>query len=734
MSASQVLLWELLNTAVVLQEQWDLLPPPAQEEVQQAADPRALLEALVRHKLLTPFQSERIATGKAFGLILGNYRVLDKIGSGGMGVIYLAEHIEMRRQVAIKVFHHAQDQPPQLLQRFFGEMRAVAQLQHPNVVAAIDSGKATGTDPDAPDLRYFVMEYVPGHDLEALVKASGPLPPIRACDLMYQVAAALDEAHKHNLVHRDIKPSNIRVTPEGQAKLLDFGLARHMRHTMTDFGMVLGTLAYMAPEQATDASAVSPRADLYSLGGTLFWCLTGRLPFAAQNNPVQDVLHRLNQPPPSARDVRPEVPAELDAVLARLMAINPDDRYPSAQAAMRALVPFLKPELRDHLLVPAARPAAAQPGSAVPEGARVYRVLIVDDEPGVRKVCRYALDSEEIVCEEAGNGALALEALRRKPYDLVLLDIDMPEMNGREVVRRLREEPPSPHLKVIMLSGRASADELAQMQLAGVDDYLTKPPSRLQLSGRVRAALRLKDAQDRSGALNQQLLAMNQELERNLQARSSDLIHARNGLALALAKLVECRDGETGAHLQRLQHYCRCLAEEAANGQAFAEQIDTTFIENLVSCAPLHDIGKVGLPDHILTKAGKLDREERLIMQTHTVIGGDTLKAVAEQHGPAMGFLRMAVGIARHHHERFDGQGYPDRLADADIPLAARLVAVADVYDALRSRRSYKPALSHAAALELMLGGAGTQFDPALLHAFQRCAPRFERIFRELAD
>jgi response regulator RpfG family c-di-GMP phosphodiesterase/tRNA A-37 threonylcarbamoyl transferase component Bud32 len=732
-SPARALLWELLNAAIVLGEEWDFLPPAAQAEVKESADTLALLDALVRHNLLTPFQSERIAAGKAPSLVLGGYRVLDKIGSGGMGVIYLAEHIEMRRQVAIKVFHHAQDHSPQLLQRFFAEVRAVAQLQHPNVVAAFDSGKVFGSDPKIPDTRFFVMEYVPGHDLEALVKAVGPLPPLRACDLMYQVAAALDEAHKHNLVHRDIKPSNVRVTPEGQAKLLDFGLARHLRHNLTDYGVVLGTFAYMAPEQASDASAVGPRADLYSLGGTLYWCLTGRLPFPSENNPIKALSQRLNQPPPSARDVRPEVPAELDAVLARLMAVNPDDRYPSAQAAMRALLPFLKPELRDHLLVPAARPAAAQPG-AVPVGARIYRVLIVDDEPAVRKVCRFAVEGEDIVCEEAGNGALALEALRRKPYDLVLLDIDMPVMNGREVVRRLREEPPSPHLKVIMLSGRASADELAQMQLAGVDDYLTKPPSRLQLSGRVRAALRLKDAQDRSGALNQQLLAMNQELERNLQARSSDLIHARNGLALALAKLVECRDGETGAHLQRLQHYCRYLAEEAANGPAFAEQIDTTFIENLVSCAPLHDIGKVGLPDHILTKAGKLDREERLIMQTHTVIGGDTLKAVAEQHGPAMGFLRMAVGIARHHHERFDGQGYPDRLADADIPLAARLVTIGDVYDALRSRRSYKPALSHAAALELMLEGAGTQFDPALLHAFQRCAPRFERIFRELAD
>jgi response regulator RpfG family c-di-GMP phosphodiesterase len=737
LSPAQTLLLELLHVSLVLQDQWDLLTPSQQHEVKQAPDTLALLDALVRQDLLTPFQAQRIAAGKTFGLILGNYRVLDCIGAGGMGMIYLAEHVEMRRQVAIKVLHQAQDQPPELLQRFFAEMRAVAQLQHPNVVAAIDSGKVFGPESDAPELRYFVMEYVPGQDLEALVKTGGPLPPIRACDLMYQVAAALDEAHKHGLVHRDIKPSNVQVTPEGQAKLLDFGLARHLRRAVTEPGTVLGTLAYMAPEQATDPGNVGPSADLFSLGGTLFWCLTGRLPFAGQNNPVKALALRATEPPPSVRTVRPEVPAELDALLTRLMAVNPDDRYPSAQAVMRALLPFLKPELRDHLLTPAVRSAGSRPGvpiNAVPEGARVHRVLIVDDEPAVRKVCRFALEAEDLNCDEAANGVLALEALRQRSYDLVLLDIDMPQMNGREVCRRLREEPPYPHLKIIMLSGRANADELAQMLLAGVDDYLTKPPSRIQLCGRVRTGLRLKDAQDRSGALNRDLLAINQELEQNLNARSSDLIHARNGLVLALAKLVECRDGESEAHLRRLQHYCRDLAEEAANMPSFAGQVDGAFIEMLVSCTPLHDIGKVGLPDHILTKAGKLDREERLIMQTHTVIGGDTLKAVAEHHGPAMGFLQMAVGIARHHHERFDGKGYPDRLAAADIPLAARLVAVADVYDALRSRRSYKPALSHTAALELMVEGAGAQFDAVLIHALQRCAPRFERIFREFSD
>jgi response regulator RpfG family c-di-GMP phosphodiesterase len=285
-----------------------------------------------------------------------------------------------------------------------------------------------------------------------------------------------------------------------------------------------------------------------------------------------------------------------------------------------------------------------------------------------------------------------------------------------------------------MMSGRATPDEMAIMLLNGADDYLTKPLSAVRLQSKVKAAIRLKDAQDRADLLNSHLLAVNRELEQTLSASNSDLVHARNGLVRALSKLVEYREGETGSHLLRMEHYSRCLAEEAAKCPAFAGQIDLNFIELLVCCAPLHDIGKVGLPDHILLKPGKLDADERLLMQTHTTTGADTLKAAMEQHGSTLAFLQMATDIIRHHHERFDGDGYPDRLAGNDIPLAARLVAICDVYDALRSRRSYKPSLSHAAAIQVMTRVSGGQFDANLLHPFQSCAHHFERIFREFAD
>ncbi len=182
----------------------------------------------------------------------------------------------------------------------------------------------------------------------------------------------------------------------------------------------------------------------------------------------------------------------------------------------------------------------------------------------------------------------------------------------------------------------------------------------------------------------------------------------------------------------RLQRYCRILAEEATGIPSLAGQVDRNFIQMLESCAPLHDIGKIGLPDYILGKTGNLDVEERHIMQTHTTIGAETLQNVAQRHGSAVTFLQMAIDIARHHHERYDGQGYPDRLAGNDIPLSARILTICDVYDGLRTRRAYKPALTHTAVLQVMLEGSKGQFAPLLLHAFQRCAFLFEQVHREI--
>jgi response regulator RpfG family c-di-GMP phosphodiesterase len=352
----------------------------------------------------------------------------------------------------------------------------------------------------------------------------------------------------------------------------------------------------------------------------------------------------------------------------------------------------------------------------------------------VRRTCRYALESEGSEVLEANNGVEALVALEEQSFDLVMLDVEMPEMNGYELLTQVRQSPPTRNLKVLMLSGQASPDSMAEMLSAGADDYLSKPLSMVQLLERVKAALRLKEAQDRADVLNEQLLSVNAELERNLTDKDCDLGHARNALVLALANIVGHRTTETESHLLRMRGYCRHLATEAAKLPLFAPQIDVNYIQMLESCVPLHDIGAVGLPDHILMKPGKLDPDERVLMQMHSVIGAEILQKVLKRHGPGVAFLQMAIDIARHHHERFDGKGYPDRLAGESIPLAARIVAIADVYDALRCKRSYKPALSHAAASAVMLEASAGQFDPTLLDIFHRTSEAFDRIFKELQE
>ncbi len=729
-AAGSALLRRLLAVGVVPAEDLDALAPPERAALAALSDDSELIDLLLTHKLLTAFQAERLRAGRLHGLVLGNYRLLERIGVGGMGVVYRAEHRQLRTPAAVKALPASADLKPRTLARFFVEIRAVNKLKHPNIVSALDAGEEPARGPDSPAVPYFVMEMVPGVDLERAATAA-PLPVPFACHVAHQVADALVEAHKHGLVHRDIKPSNILVTPDGQAKLLDFGLARLPGdERLTRTGAQLGTVGYMAPEQVRNARGADARADVFGLGATLYFALTGRAPF-------EDVMAAFG-PPPAARSVRPEVPPALDAVLARMMAPDPAARVASAEEAMRALLPFLPSA------PPASRPGAAavvrvpavESPSATPPTAEIApaRVLIVDDQPDIRRLCRVALVAEGLVCDEAGTGPDAVAIAGTRPYDLVLLDVDLPGFSGEQVLARLRRQPPVPHLKVIMFSGAASGDDLSRILLAGADDFVTKPFSVVQLRARVKAALRLKEAQDRSDVLNRQLVTVNAELEQAVQARDGELLRARNGLVLALAKIVEHRSHETGRHLQRMQRYCRALAEAAAAVPALAAQLTPEYVAAIEDAVPLHDVGKAALPDHILNKPGPFEPGERLLMQAHTSIGADTLREVAKLHPFASGFLHTAIDIARAHHERWDGTGYPDRLAGEAIPLAARVTALADVYDALRCRRVHKPALSHHTAALTITDGSPGHFDPALVEAFRRVAPLFDSIFRECAD
>jgi response regulator RpfG family c-di-GMP phosphodiesterase/serine/threonine protein kinase len=738
-AAGHAVLDELLARSYVLLEDWKATPPEIQAQILHTAERSTVLQLLAEHRLLTRYQASRIEAGTTHGLILGNYRVLERLGAGGMAVVFKAEHIEMRHQVAIKVLPMGLGQDQRLRSRFTAEMRVVARLRHPNIVAALDAGQVVSDDPDTPVLWYLVMEYVAGQDLEEYVVRRGPLPVQKACNLIYQMAGALEEIHKYRLVHRDIKPSNIMVTAEDQAKLLDFGLSRQLdaqaQARVTQPGALLGTLDFMAPEQARDARSVDIRADIYALGGTLFWCLTGQLPFPPRTSGPDRSDRRRSLP--AASLLAPGVPAEMEQVLARMTAFEPQNRYPDPQAVLHALVPFLKNGSQTLFPLESApqlgveRVPASDGGVLAPTERAV---LIVDDDDGVRDYCRLALEGEGLRCDVVADGASALAALETRLYDLVLLDVCLPDVTGPELLERLRKAPPWPNLKVIMMSGMATPEEMGRMLTAGADDFIVKPPCLTSFRGRVRAALRLKEAQDRSDRLNRRLLQVNEELEHNLGARDEDVAAARHALVRSLSRLLELRDPQAGTRLQRLRRYSRALAEATAREHAYSAQVDASFIEMLECAAGLYDVGKVTLPDHILLNPGKLSEEERIVMQTHTTVGAETLAEIAQHHSSSLAFLKLAADVARSHHERWDGSGYPERLRGDDIPLAARLMALCDVYDALRSRRLHKPALSHESALTVMQHCCAGQFDPALLTIFASCADQFARIFADFPD
>ncbi len=365
---------------------------------------------------------------------------------------------------------------------------------------------------------------------------------------------------------------------------------------------------------------------------------------------------------------------------------------------------------------------------------RAKAILIVDDEPAIRSVVRMAVGpfAENII--EADNGYDALDLIAKQPFDAVLLDIGLPKFSGLDVLRQVRSSSASPHMKVLMLSGHGDGDYLSNTLAAGADDFLVKPCTVTQLRARLAAALRLKAAQDHTDQLSKRLARVNAEMELALTARDGELLHARSAMVLALCDLVGQRSRETGSHLVRIQKYCRVLGEAALKTPAYANRLSTDMMQTIEAASPLHDIGKVAIPDGVLNKPGTLTVDERTLMQTHAVAGAETLARVTQQYLFASAFFHTAIEIARHHHEKWDGTGYPDRLSGEMIPLAARLVAIADVYDALRSRRVYKAGDTHEMAVHRMTHESPGHFDPVLLQVFVEIAPEFATIFDSYTD
>jgi len=329
------------------------------------------------------------------------------------------------------------------------------------------------------------------------------------------------------------------------------------------------------------------------------------------------------------------------------------------------------------------------------------QVLVAEDDPATRRLLERLLTGWGHEPVAVSTGEEAWQALRRDDAPrLALLDWTMPGMSGVEICRELRQNVFEHYTYVILLSGRGQRSDVLDGMNAGADDYMVKPFDRRELGARVRAG------------------------ERVLALETRDLA------IFAMAKLVESRDPETGGHLERVRSYCRVIARHLAGSEKFGNTVDPPFIRAIHLTSPLHDIGKVGIPDSILLKPGRLSDREFDIMKSHAMLGAETLDAALREF-PDARFLMMARDIAATHHERFDGSGYPAGLSAEAIPLCGRIMALADVYDALTSKRVYKEAQSHEVARSIVTEESGSHFDPDVVDAFIQTEDQFVTIIAE---
>lgn len=341
------------------------------------------------------------------------------------------------------------------------------------------------------------------------------------------------------------------------------------------------------------------------------------------------------------------------------------------------------------------------------------RILIVDDTPANIHVLMETLkDDYAIIVATTGPKALTL-ASGPSPPDLILLDVMMEGMDGYEVCRRLKADVRTQDLPVIFVTTLGQVEDEARGLDLGAVDYITKPINPSIVKARVRNHLELKAHRD--------------NLEQLVADQVQSISSSRLSTIFALSKLAESRDDDTGQHLERTQIYCEMVARRLMRKSSFPDQIDERFIETIYWASPLHDVGKVAVPDQVLCKNGKLTEEEFEVMKSHTLRGSETLRLVTENY-PDNDFIMMGLAIARSHHEKWDGTGYPDGLAGEQIPLAARIMAVADVYDALTSKRCYKDALTHEQAAEIILADSGTHFDPRVVEAFCEIAAEVDAV------
>ncbi len=357
----------------------------------------------------------------------------------------------------------------------------------------------------------------------------------------------------------------------------------------------------------------------------------------------------------------------------------------------------------------------------------IATVLVVDDTPDNLSLMGGLLrDHYHVKVANQGEKALKI-AQGEQPPDLILLDIMMPGMDGYEVCRRLKANLHTRDIPVIFLTARADMEDERQGLALGAVDYITKPISPPILLARVATHLALKASADF-------LRDKSAYLEREVALRTLEVQAIQDVTIMAMTSLAETRNNETGNHIRRTQLYVKALAEHLRDHPRFAHVLTDRMFDLLYKSAPLHDIGNIGIPDAILLKPGKLTVEEFEIMKTHTTLGRNAIEEAERRLGMRVAFLSVSKEIAYSHQEKWDGSGYPEGLKGDAIPVSARLMAVADVYDALISKRVYKPAFPHEQACATIVKGRGTHFDPDMVDAFVAIAQDFLRISLRYPD
>ena len=352
-------------------------------------------------------------------------------------------------------------------------------------------------------------------------------------------------------------------------------------------------------------------------------------------------------------------------------------------------------------------------------------VLIVDDTEANIDVLVDAL-GDDYELSVTMDGQTALENIAKTPPDIILLDIIMPGMSGYEVCSQLKNNRDTADIPVIFLTGMTDIDSKTKGFELGAVDYIVKPFEILEVKARVHTHLALRLAR-------MELALQNEILEEKVLERTKELTLTQETTIDAMACLAEYRDPETGGHIKRTKNYVRILAEKLRSNPKYSDVLNDTVIDLLYRSAPLHDIGKIGIRDEVLLKQGILTTEEFEEMRAHTIIGHNAIYMSSLKLGENS-FLKYAMEFSRCHQEKWDGSGYPDGLAGDEIPLSGRIMALADVYDALISKRSYKPPYTHEKAVAIILEGEGKHFDPELVDAFIELQEEFRQIALKYAD